>query len=503
MIKNVFKGYRLAPDVDTTNHHATNCFIYKSNALDALPFLPSHSTASAESTTLHSHRLAISKPTITKPLECIIGAKLACWTCFHEAHNIQDRNTFGVGEFGEEVALTSRFKTKSFHPCQLITLQQQTKTTTQLADHRGMDLRMHLQATIPSINTLMSALLHEWESLHGQSTSAMHHEEEEMEFEEYVAPYLPLLWAASSAQRTPRYEGSINDALGRWIFTVEKKVAIAVMVHQETHYHVANAFGCGRSTVTTFLHEFVCSLVHRGGHLIKWPTTESEMRDVKDGFRALRGLPNFCGAIDCTHINMDLPRNEQSEPWRDRYGNYSMIMQGIVDSNMRFLDVNSGWPGSCNDKRVLRNSGMYRLCQGGDRLRGASFEFQEFSFPEYIIDDGGYVLLPWLMIPFQRPELCTWQILKGTIRSPDIQKLPNVILACCILHNMLVSLTDEPVDLQEHEIDLKDPLVDNPHAFDGIVEATLFLDSSLKHLMKILRSRRWKSNLAIKLGGVN
>ncbi|KAI5064904.1 hypothetical protein GOP47_0019599 [Adiantum capillus-veneris] len=184
---------------------------------------------------------------------------------------------------------------------------------TRLADHRGMDLRMHLQATIPSINALM-------------------------------------------------------------IFTVEKKVAIAVMViaSRNTHYHVANAFGCGRSTVTTFLHEFVRSLVHKGGHLIKWPTTESEMRDVKDGFRALRGLPHCCGAIDCTHINMDLPRNEQRP---------------------------------CNDKRVLRNLGMYRLCQGGDRLRGATFEFQEFSFPEYIVGDGGYVLLPWLMIPFQRPEM--------------------------------------------------------------------------------------------------
>ncbi|KAI5054254.1 hypothetical protein GOP47_0030853 [Adiantum capillus-veneris] len=119
------------------------------------------------------------------------------------------------------------------------------------------------------------------------------------------------------------------------------------------------------------------------------------------------------------------------------------------------------------------------------------------SFPKYIVGDGGYVFLPWLMIPFQHLELvsqrhrnynfmksstrivverdfsclkCTWQILKGTIRSPDIQKLPNVILACCILHNMLVSLTDDPIDLQEHEIDLNDPLVDNPHAHDGVVE---------------------------------
>ncbi|MCO5574417.1 hypothetical protein L7F22_028202 [Adiantum nelumboides] len=129
------------------------------------------------------------------------------------------------------------------------------------------------------------------------------------------------------------------------------------------------------------------------------------MQEIKEGFRAMRGLPNCCGAIDCTHILRNLPKNEANEAWFDRNGDYSMIVQGVVDHRMRFMDLNIGWPGSCNDKRVLRNSGFYRLCQGQERLAGPAIEHLGLSIYEYIVGDGGYVLLPLMIIPFQRRML--------------------------------------------------------------------------------------------------
>ncbi|MCO5550743.1 hypothetical protein L7F22_004273 [Adiantum nelumboides] len=328
-----------------------------------------------------------------------------------------------------------------------------------------MEYRDQLRAVLSSLNALMCALLHEWEILNskGSPSATILDEDDDMDFDAFVTPFLTLMWASASLHRIPRYHGTYSSIVGkryikprstinwfnhfafhahadeeRWreifklplnpfvglcnlvredvqqgnihvelrnfpgrVFSVERKVAICVMVlaSTNTHYHVANIFSCGRSTVTRFLHEFVRLLIHRESHHIKWPTIVSGLQEIKDGFQAMRGLPNCCGAIDCTHVNIDLPRDEQSEPWRDRYGNYSMILQGIVDSKMRFIDVNIGWPGSCNDKRVLRNSGIYRLCQGRDHLQGAPFVFQDISFPKYIVEDGGYVLLPWLMIP--------------------------------------------------------------------------------------------------------
>ncbi|MCO5609337.1 hypothetical protein L7F22_063563 [Adiantum nelumboides] len=115
------------------------------------------------------------------------------------------------------------------------------------------------------------------------------------------------------------------------------------------------------------------------GRKLCWPETTCELAQVKDGFRALRGLPNCCGAVDATHINMNLPKNETNKSWFDRNGNYSMLAQGIVDAIMRFLDVNIGWPGSCNDKRVLWNSSFYKLYQGRERSAGPTFVHEDLS----------------------------------------------------------------------------------------------------------------------------
>ncbi|MCO5591135.1 hypothetical protein L7F22_045116 [Adiantum nelumboides] len=64
----------------------------------------------------------------------------------------------------------------------------------------------------------------------------------------------------------------------------------------------------------------------------------------------------------------------------------------------------------------------------------------------------------------------TWQILKGTISSPNLSKLPSLIYACCILHNMVVDIRGDDLVHEVHDIDLNDPLVDNPHANEGLVE---------------------------------
>ncbi|MCO5590796.1 hypothetical protein L7F22_044771 [Adiantum nelumboides] len=200
------------------------------------------------------------------------------------------------------------------------------------------------------------------------------------------------------------------------VWSTEKKVAMAILLlaSGNRQHHIANTFGCGRSIVSRFLYQFVRALVRNDSSKICWPSTEGKMQDIKEGFRAMRGLANCCGAIDCTHILMNLPKNEANEAWFDRNGDYSMIVQGVVDHRMwfmdldhrmRFMDLNIGWPGSCNDKRVLRNSGLYRLCQGRERLAGPAIKHLGLSISEYIMGDGGYVLLPWMMIPFQRPML--------------------------------------------------------------------------------------------------
>lgn len=56
--------------------------------------------------------------------------------------------------------------------------------------------------------------------------------------------------------------------------------------------------------------------------------------------------------------------------WYDREENYSMVVQAVVDSDLRFRDVFSGLPGSVTDSGALRNSGLYRRCENEEILRG-------------------------------------------------------------------------------------------------------------------------------------
>ncbi|MCO5607858.1 hypothetical protein L7F22_062060 [Adiantum nelumboides] len=98
---------------------------------------------------------------------------------------------------------------------------------------------------------------------------------------------------------------------------------------------------------------------------------------------------------------MELPNGEAHTHSFDKDHNYSMSLQGVVDSNMRFLDVMCGMPGVCNDIRVLRNSSLYFKAQSRGILNRPGVPLgHDQQIREYIIGDGGYMNLPWFVIPY-------------------------------------------------------------------------------------------------------
>ncbi|GFZ14881.1 PIF / Ping-Pong family of plant transposase [Actinidia rufa] len=162
--------------------------------------------------------------------------------------------------------------------------------------------------------------------------------------------------------------------------------------------------------------------------------------------------------------------------------------EAVVDPEMRFLDVVTGWPGSMSHSLVLKSSSFFRLCEEGERLNGKKIKLLgETELREYIIGDAAFPLLPWLLTPYpydpyQRPRSHnvfvsfnmrlsatkmvalraltrlkeTWRIINGVMWRPDKNRLPRIILVCCILHNICIDLKDEvqceiPVD------DVNDP----------------------------------------------
>ncbi|CAL5386909.1 hypothetical protein CsSME_00016432 [Camellia sinensis var. sinensis] len=258
--------------------------------------------------------------------------------------------------------------------------------------------------------------------------------------------------------------------------SLNDRVAVALrrLSSGDSLISVADSFGTNHSTVSQVTWRFVEAIEENGLHHLQWPSMEQEMTDVKSKFERLRGFPNCCGAIDTTHITMLLSSSEMgSNLWLDREKNHSMILQAIVDPDMRFRDIVTGWPGKMNDFDVLQSSTFFKLCEKGERLKGNTMKLSDRTeLNEYIVGDSGFPLLPWLVTPYQGKELSesefefnkrhfatrivaqralarlreTWKIIQGVMWRPDKHRLPRIILACCILHNIVIDMEDEVLD---------------------------------------------------------
>ncbi|KAJ4978025.1 hypothetical protein NE237_008805 [Protea cynaroides] len=257
--------------------------------------------------------------------------------------------------------------------------------------------------------------------------------------------------------------------------SVNDQVAVALrrLSSGESLLTIGETFGMNQSTVSQVTWRFVEAMEEKGLHHLQWPATE-EMTLIKSKFERIRGLPNCCGAIDTTHITMCLATVDRTnDVWYDREKNHSMVLQAIVDPEMRFRDIVTGWPGSMSDSLVLRSSGFFKLCEKGKRLNGKQIELSKCSeVREYIIGDAGLPLLPWLVTPYQGKELSKtkaefnkrhyatrmvaqralarlkgmWKIIQGVMWRPDKHRLPRIILVCCLLHNIVIDLEDEVQD---------------------------------------------------------
>ncbi|MCO5593926.1 hypothetical protein L7F22_047945 [Adiantum nelumboides] len=300
-----------------------------------------------------------------------------------------------------------------------------------------------------------------------------------------------LVEADLQQQSIPR---QILEAVPSRGLPVQKKVAIALYLHGVAGplHSVASLFGVGRSTVTKVFREFVHAILKHKSTFIRWPQSQEEWRALKAGFARKQGFPNCCGVIDVTHSNMQLSSGEAHTHWYDRNKNYSMSLQAVVDSVMRFLDVMCGMPGMCNDIRVLRNSSLFRKAQSNTIFNGPTVVNGRHRIREYILADGGYLNLPWMVIPFPAVENDAekhqfnfrlsstrivvertfgrlkqmWAYLHQRVRNPDPEFLPKVVATCCILHNIWLDFGI--VYPKEEGPEVAEPPTPHVHAVTGM-----------------------------------
>lgn len=183
------------------------------------------------------------------------------------------------------------------------------------------------------------------------------------------------------------------------------------------------------------------------------------------------------GCIDGTHIAIPGPLNDNS--YYNRKGYHSVVLQGICNSDLKFMNIFCGWPGSAHDARIWKSSNVYKLIE----------EDSTKLLPKnkYLIGDCAYPLKPYLMVPFKdngylnerqhrfNARLSSSRIvieqafgrLKGLFRRLkyvnvlNLKNIKYIITAACVLHNISINDNTSYTEQEIAQEDNQEYLINN------------------------------------------
>ena len=256
----------------------------------------------------------------------------------------------------------------------------------------------------------------------------------------------------------------------RQTIPVEKRVAIRLLrlAKGDSFNSISLSMGVGESTVVGICRDFENAVVALKDRYVVFPKTELETAIEMDAFEEKYGIPQILGVIDGSHIKIRAPF-DCPEDYFDRKKDHSITLQGIVNSSLEFIHASVGYPGSIHDARVMRLSGLFDDAENERILTGPSRVLNGNAVRPLIAADSAYPASNWLIKPFPSTAAMPrdhkrfnkkfsgmrviverafgilkgrWRILNET-NYQTIDKIPNVTMACVILHNFCIQEKDE------------------------------------------------------------
>lgn len=130
-------------------------------------------------------------------------------------------------------------------------------------------------------------------------------------------------------------------------------------------YHgIGDMHGVSQSTVCRAVHSVVLALLKRMlNKFVRWP---DDCSGISQQFLEAGGFPMVCGAVDGSIINILAPSTHE-EQFVDRHGKHSLNAMMVSGPDYTFYAVNSSFPGSVHDARVLRLSRVTSRFNNGYR----------------------------------------------------------------------------------------------------------------------------------------
>lgn len=221
---------------------------------------------------------------------------------------------------------------------------------------------------------------------------------------------------------------------------------------------IATRFGVPES-VTRFCAKQLCRVLCTNFRFWVAFPSQDELKSVSNSFEELTGLPNCCGVIDCARFKIV----KDDETWKED----SIAVQIVVDSSSRILSIVAGFRGDKPDSTVLKLSTLHKDVEEGRVLNSNPVYVNGAAVNQYLVGNGGYPLLPWLIVPYEDflPGSCeekfnaahrflrvpalkaiaslkNWGVLSKPI-TEEVKSAVAFIGACSILHNVLLMREDD------------------------------------------------------------
>lgn len=185
-------------------------------------------------------------------------------------------------------------------------------------------------------------------------------------------------------------------------------------------------------------------------------------------------FPCAIGALDCTLIPIKKPSHHGDE-YVCRKNFAAFNVQATCDANYMFTSVDCSWAGSVHDARIWRNSQVQQLLNAN-------------TCGALLLGDEGYPLTPWVLTVYRNPNGDMQQayntlhkkersiiermfgqmkqrfpILLNKMRL-STERIPAMISACFVLHNIAKFLNDPDFEVNELE---EDEVNQIDHEMDG------------------------------------
>lgn len=228
---------------------------------------------------------------------------------------------------------------------------------------------------------------------------------------------------------------------------------------------LAFSFKMGATTVSKIVAEltkFVWNTFQEA--FMPVPTTAMWLKIAED-FYNIWNFPNCLGSVDGKHIRIRNPPHGGTMYYNYKHF-FSIVLQGLVDANYKFICVDVGSYGKQSDGGIFRESALGKAVISGKMRIPHPSHVREgnFKLPYVIIGDEAYPLHVNLLKPYARHSLTPveynynkrlsrarrtvehafgiiaskWQILNKSIET-NVDVAVDIVKCICVLHNIIIS----------------------------------------------------------------